>query len=186
MTRTRCLILARLWCGVAGSLYFFALLLPTVEVRLLKPPGEMYGWEVLGFLWLLGLSDANLAFSWLGLCWLANPMMWSGIALLSLGRYGWGTITALLATLLATIPLIEGGRFLSGYYVWLGSMGVVALGGFTCAIVSRVMQHEYGVPLAVMGTEMFMGNGSPSIDSESDSVQIFQPAFRPAQERFTP
>ncbi len=59
--------------------------------------------------------------------WCANPLLWCGLLLLARAYWWAATLSGVVAFLLG---LAVAGDFpLSGYYVWLGSMALLALAG---------------------------------------------------------
>lgn len=60
--------------------------------------------------------------------WLPNPFLWVGVVLL-LGGQGQAAALAGLTALLGASSWLSLADLLPGYYVWLGSMGLLLAGG---------------------------------------------------------
>ena len=61
--------------------------------------------------------------------WAANPVFWFGLSRLSQGRYHAAGAAGLVALLLALSESWLCGNLEAGYFVWAGSMAVLALAG---------------------------------------------------------
>src|SRR5262249_41227117 len=112
----------------AALLYAASFFLPACE--------EVAGWQafVLSLVFFVGLP-----------MWLANPVFWSGLVLLSRGEYGPAGKRGLVAFVLA---LSECSLFAEGlqvgYFLWVGSMAVLAAAGWWGHVRSRPVEGTRG------------------------------------------
>ncbi len=116
-------------CGLLCLVYAVSLLLPAYG----QFQSTMRGYETFLSALFFGASSGFLTwiYSLFMTGWVANPVFWAGTLLLMRGRLAGATILGVAASLLA----IESARFASsveapllpGYYVWLCSMGGLAM-----------------------------------------------------------
>ena len=137
-SRNERLVQGLLVCAVAAYLVSFAL--PVFDNTgagfnhmSVAPRGRALGWRIF-------LLDAPMIILSCPV-WLANPALWLGCWFLWRGRTRAALIAATLGLalalsalqLLSDRSLVYHQRYLSGYYVWLSSFGLLALGGIAAS-----------------------------------------------------
>jgi hypothetical protein len=115
--------IASLLGTAAAVLYGVSFFLPVLS------PGRMFGLEAFIYSVLMVVTIPM---------WLANPMFWLGLALLSGRRWQGACFYGLLALVLG---LSESWMFWDqltvGYFLWVGSMALLALAGWCGGRMSR-------------------------------------------------
>jgi hypothetical protein len=130
------------------TLYGVALFLPAIQLC----PGP--GWTRLGLECLLaGWVAPVLCLDLAVVVWLSNLFLLLGLALVLWGNRG-AALSAGLVALAAGLYglrfvqlLPEGGQLREGYYVWLASMGALAVGS-GLMVLRRLIDKERGRPTA--------------------------------------
>ena len=112
----------------AGTMYGIAFALPAVDLA----------WEIEGQpaskpMHISGPSAFGWAFDFRSAAWLANPLAWVAAFLLAWRLWPWAALAATGAAVLALREFVSelltptGSVFLAGYWLWAGSMVVLAL-----------------------------------------------------------
>jgi hypothetical protein len=116
--------------GVSGSRCLGWLAAGLYVISFFLPAGEgLLGWEA--FFWAL-LTGIYLPM------WTANLVFWLGLGLLASGQRGSAGTAGLVALLLAlSESWMVGGGLRVGYWMWAGSMGLLALAGLSPQPESR-------------------------------------------------
>jgi len=109
-----------------ACLYAASFVLPAYRYRQHEDPG----WKVCGDVLDLIVSRWDQGGSALLSAWLANPLLWLGLACLLAGRLGAAGVAGVVATLLAAVemwPWSAEVTWLAGGYLWLGSMALLTI-----------------------------------------------------------
>jgi hypothetical protein len=111
------------------------------------PVGEAYGWVFFLAALLYGIFMPLVL-----LYWIANPLLWWGLAALHRGRFARAGVFGGVASVLAALPI--GNPILHrqhgiptipwAYYAWFASMILLASAGLVLAIREWVEQGELG------------------------------------------
>lgn len=127
-----------LCCLLIGAVYAVSFFLPVLGPDEESSPGFV------AFLlplvaWTVGDEGAMLI---LGLpAWLANPLMWVGMALLASGKWKAATAAGLVAVILGLTALpawLSSGDFpRMGYVLWVLSIAALAVTGYVGSLAQR-------------------------------------------------
>jgi hypothetical protein len=123
----------KILCLTILLLYGISFLLPVTIAFVTQTPSTLYGYDVF-LLLFIGISKKSL-FCWV---WYLNPVLWIGVLLLITPKWRIAWIVGCFALLLGIFggawSLYRGFPFSGhhphlyvGYYVWLGSVGLLAL-----------------------------------------------------------
>ncbi len=119
------------WCLLILALYGISFLLPALGKSHDKP---LYGYAA--FLW--GLYGVLLGIP----VWLANLALWFGLGHLALGQYRGAAIAGIIAVGLGLTGITLDPGFLIGYYLWMGSMALLAAVGLVGACTESRYNDE--------------------------------------------
>jgi hypothetical protein len=126
-TAGRDTLLHAAWVLYFVSLAFYAVsfLLPAFEIVVEGQHDASYGYDA--FLVALAAAWQPMLGGLLSfVVWLANPAYWAGAVFFGRGRY-WRSAAASIAAVVLGCHFVFAPLILVGYFVWLGSMALLAL-----------------------------------------------------------
>ena len=136
-TARRDILLHAAWVLYILSLASYALsfLLPAFEIVVEGQHDTSYGYDA--FLVALAAAWQPILGGLLSfVVWLANPAYWAGAVFFARGRY-WRSAAASIAALVLGCHFVFAPLILVGYFVWLGSMALLAVASAVSLVRER-------------------------------------------------
>jgi hypothetical protein len=121
--------LANLFCLLSVNVYVLSFFLPTFAIVVDGEQSISYGCHAFFIGFFSPFASPFFGGLRVFVPWLANPVFWVGVWLFARGRSRFALFGALIATGLCTTLVVFAenlGLILTGYYVWIASMAILA------------------------------------------------------------